>query len=506
LVVSDLHLGEDLLPGASEENKSAVAMAGTAFCEFLRHHARFRVDGRPWRLVINGDLFDFMSVRVDEVPLRPGEASHSLGAGRREDASIVRMRVMGARYRSVFAQMMRFAGAGHRIEIIIGNHDQELMWPSVWAELQKALVAACPTGVDADAALARIGLHRWFIHEPGVAWIEHGHQYDDACAFEFNLASTDPRTAELVTNVDYAALRYISAAAPDVDTHGTEEWSFGGYLRFVSSRGPAALAHYVASYARFVRALFAARRVHRSIRVRRERAGIHDRALDQLSASTGVPRRTLDRVDRLARSPMTRSTRRLMRMLRLDRMLLLLGTLVVALVALVALPTWAGVIAAAVAAAAGYKTAELIGPPPAVQAAMTYVPRQIAAIVDVPVVVFGHTHEPLNMPLGDGARYLNAGTWLPAIRPGLLRSFTHVAILRDADGARCELRQWKNGASRPYVERRDPTPAPIAEPASAPVPVSVPVPVTAGAPVSAPVGAAAPANDTTNTDDATRAA
>jgi UDP-2,3-diacylglucosamine pyrophosphatase LpxH len=467
LVVSDLHLGEDLLPGASDENKSAVSMAGAAFCEFLRHHARFRMHGRPWRLVINGDLFDFMSVRVDDVPLRHGEANHALGAGRREDASIVRMRVMGARYRSVLAQMMRFAGAGNQIEIIIGNHDQELMWPSVWGELQKAFVAACPTGVDADAALARIGQHRWFIHEPGVAWIEHGHQYDDACSFEFGLASTDPRTGELATNVDYAALRYISAAAPDVDTHGTEEWSFGGYLRFVASRGPAALGHYVASYARFVRALFAARRVHRSIRVRRARAAEHDRALDQLVATTGVPRKTLDRVDRLARSPMTRSTRRLMRMLRLDRMLLLVGAVALAVLALIALPTWAGVIGAAVAAAAGYKAAEMIGPPPAVQAAMTYVPRQIAEIVGVPAVVFGHTHEPLDIPVPGGARYLNAGTWLPAIRPGLLRSFTHVAILRDADGtARCELRQWKNGATRPYVERRDATPVSV--------PVSVP--------------------------------
>jgi UDP-2,3-diacylglucosamine pyrophosphatase LpxH len=491
LVISDLHLGEDLLPGASEENRSAVAMASAAFCEFLRYHARFRVDGRPWRLVINGDLFDFMSVHAgaaDGVALDAREEAHTLGAGRREDASIVRMRLMGARYRAVFAQMMRFTGAGHRIDIIIGNHDQELMWSSVWAELQQALLAACPTGVDADAAIGRIGRHRWFIHEPGVAWIEHGHQYDDACSFEFGLASTDPRSGEIATNVDYAALRYISAAAPDVDTHGTEEWSFGGYLQFVASRGPRALVHYVGSYAKFVRALFAARKVHRSIRVRATRAAAHDRALDALAASTGVTRKQLDLVDRLARSPMTRSTRRLMRMLRLDRMLILFGVVIAALIALIALPLWAGVIAAAGAAAGGYKVAELIGPPPAVQAAMTVVPRQIAAIVGVPAVVFGHTHEPLKIPMSCGTTYLNAGTWLPATRPGLLRSFTHVAILRNADGgARSELRQWKNGASRPYVERRDPTPAPVS------IPVPDAVPAAAQAADSAPV--ARPADD-----------
>lgn len=477
LVISDLHLGEDLLPGAGMENQSAVAMAATAFIEFMRHHQRFRVDGRPWRLVINGDLFDFMSVRAgaeDGVELHGDEKHHVLGAGRREDAAIVRMRAMGARYRIVFAQMMRFAGAGHRIDIIAGNHDQELAWPSVWAELRAALVAACPTGIDADAALARIVFQRWFVHEPGVAWIEHGHQYDDACSWEHGLAPADPRTGELVTNVDYAGLRYISSAAPDVDTHGTEEWSFGGYVKFVASGGPRAVGHYLASYARFVKALFAARRLHRSVKVRRERTDLHEAALAALADSTGVSRAQLTRVDQLSRAPMTRSTRRLIRMLRLDRMLILIGVVVLALVALIALPGWAAMLVAAAAAAGGYKAAELIGPPPAVQAAMNYVPAKLAAIMAVPAVVFGHTHEPRRVALGGGAQYLNAGTWLPAIRPGLLRSFTHVAILRNADGtARYELRQWKNGGSRLYEERRDPTPAPV------PVPNAVPTVVPA---------------------------
>jgi UDP-2,3-diacylglucosamine pyrophosphatase LpxH len=460
LVVSDLHLGEELMPGTGEDKRRAVAMAEVAFIEFLRHHTRFRVDGRPWRLVINGDFFDFMSIYVgaaDGVAVhRPDE--RRLGAARREDGAVARMRILVNRYRTLFAQMMRFAGAGNRIEIIVGNHDQELIWPSVWAELQRGLLGACPTGVDADAALARIAVHRWFVYEPGVAWIEHGHQYDEACSFEYNLAAVDPVTGELATNVDYAALRNLGSAAPDVDSHGTEDWTVGGYVRYTLSTSPKAMFRLLHSYGAFVSALIHARRAHRSIKLRRARAAEHDRQLDRLVAETGVPRSALDRIDGLARSPVTRSTRRLMRMLRVDRLLLWAGAAVAAIALFALLPLWAGVLAAAGAFAGAYRIDEAMGGVPNPQAAMPHVPARIQEIVDAPVVVFGHTHEPLKLPMASGGTYMNAGTWLPAVRPGLSRSFTHVAILRLAGGGtRAELRQWRDGQSRQFVER-EPTP------------------------------------------------
>jgi hypothetical protein len=71
LVVSDLHFGEELLPGASTERKRAIELGATAFREFLRYHAVRRRDGRPWRLVIAGDLFDFMSVMIPGNKERP---------------------------------------------------------------------------------------------------------------------------------------------------------------------------------------------------------------------------------------------------------------------------------------------------------------------------------------------------------------------------------------------------------------------------------------------------
>ena len=68
LVVSDLHFGEELLPGASQERRRAIELGSSAFREFLRYHTVRRRDGRPWRLVIAGDLFDFMSVVIPGTP------------------------------------------------------------------------------------------------------------------------------------------------------------------------------------------------------------------------------------------------------------------------------------------------------------------------------------------------------------------------------------------------------------------------------------------------------
>src|SRR5260370_25306412 len=71
LVISDLHLGEDLRPGGA--NVSYLRHLVTLERElenFLAHYTAQRLDGRPWRLVVNGHMIDFMSVMIlpDEKP------------------------------------------------------------------------------------------------------------------------------------------------------------------------------------------------------------------------------------------------------------------------------------------------------------------------------------------------------------------------------------------------------------------------------------------------------
>jgi hypothetical protein len=90
------------------------------------------------------------------------------------------------------------------------------------------------------------------------------------------------------------------------------------------------------------------------------------------------------------------------------------------------------------------------------QLPMRAIPQRIRKIVDVPLVVFGHTHDPRWQPLRSGGLYLNAGTWLPATKPGLRRCFTHV-LIEPAGSAppKIELRQWREGTTQPFDAQAD---------------------------------------------------
>jgi len=61
LIISDLHLGEDLRPDAEEE-RERLAEVENDLVAFLEYYIWRRLDDRPWRLVINGDMVDFLSI------------------------------------------------------------------------------------------------------------------------------------------------------------------------------------------------------------------------------------------------------------------------------------------------------------------------------------------------------------------------------------------------------------------------------------------------------------
>lgn len=456
LIVSDLHFGEDLLPGASVEKRRAVFLGSEAFCDFLRHHSQRRLDGKPWRLVIAGDLFDFMSVTLSanrELPARNRD-ERSAGRSRSVISGAARMREISAAHSAVLIAMVRFAAAGNDIDVLVGNHDIELLEDATQDEFRRQLLVA-GNGAgrsDVSAAVARIRVHPWFIYIPGVAWIEHGHVYDEACSFEFNQAPHDPSTGELITNVDYAAIRYLAQAAPELDPHGTEEWGFTGYLRYAIGRGAGSFFRIISGYVRFTASLLAARTLHRSARRRRSRHQLHRDRVMAIATAQAIDLATAQAVDRLARAPVTKSARRLFAMLMLDRWLTMLIGGGVALGALLMLPAALALLVVSVVLAAGVyvnrrSAASTVGS----QVPMLSVPQRIRRVVDVPVVVFGHTHDPMHLELADDGAYLNSGTWLPASRPGILRSFTHVLIRTHRPGASsAEIRQWRDGRSMPY--------------------------------------------------------
>lgn len=457
VVISDLHLGEDLSPDASEQTKRDVAMASAAAADYLRHLTQRRAESLPWKLVINGDLLDFLSLHVSPSDPRLEGVAELGGLGRRDrlahgagrvpEASAIRVDMIAERHAPFFRALARFLAAGNHVDVIAGNHDRELTHPLVAERFHAALRNA---GARERDLLDRLRIHEWFVHEPGVAWIEHGHQYDEQCSFEHNLAPTNPR-GEIIPNVDATSVRYLSSAA-SIDPHSTEEWTFAGYMKFAWSCGPRGVARLASGYTRFVYGLWQASRAHRALLARRRRTARHELRMAELSEERNVPIETLRAVDRLRRMPITRSMGRVSRMLMIDRMALSLFTILAALV--VGLWTgWPyGPISGGVTLALGLLGGEAVSRrvPRDPSMALATVPERIHRIVGTPVVVFGHTHQALRIPLSAGGVYINGGTWLPAIRPGLLRAFTHVVILHGKSGPEVHLRQWRDGHSRAF--------------------------------------------------------
>ena len=73
LVISDLHLGEDLKGNVTPASYlRRLVHLERELGSFLDHYRSWQLDGRPWTLVINGDMVDFMSVMIlPDAPTSP---------------------------------------------------------------------------------------------------------------------------------------------------------------------------------------------------------------------------------------------------------------------------------------------------------------------------------------------------------------------------------------------------------------------------------------------------
>jgi UDP-2,3-diacylglucosamine pyrophosphatase LpxH len=130
LVISDLHLGEDMTLAATPAISRHLQVLERQLIEFLRHYTRRRRNGLPWRLVINGDMVDFLAMcllpaqgRVDLSTDDIRHEEHVYGLDRRRQVACAKTRAVVDRHRDVFLALANFAAAGNTIEIVCGNHD-----------------------------------------------------------------------------------------------------------------------------------------------------------------------------------------------------------------------------------------------------------------------------------------------------------------------------------------------------------------------------------------------
>ena len=165
-VVSDLHLGGD------PRDPEVPGGRGFRMCHQGDRLARFidRLAGslELVELIIAGDFVDFLAER----PV-VGEDWAPFHRDADEAAAIFAL-VATEREPAVFQALKRLLAAGHRLTILLGNHDLELSLPSVRAAMEQVLGAGRGTGADL-----------FFVYDNeayvvGDAIIEHGNRADPA--------------------------------------------------------------------------------------------------------------------------------------------------------------------------------------------------------------------------------------------------------------------------------------------------------------------------------------
>src|SRR5262249_35269809 len=127
LIISDLHLGEDLKPAMGKAALPHLSILERELAAFLDHHRKTRRDGLPWHLIVNGDMVDFQSVCL--LPAAGDDVGapddHVYGLGTRPAAALRKMERVLERHPGVFRALARFVAAGNRLSIVVGNHDAE---------------------------------------------------------------------------------------------------------------------------------------------------------------------------------------------------------------------------------------------------------------------------------------------------------------------------------------------------------------------------------------------
>lgn len=191
-VISDLHLSEGRGEETKRYSRNEDFFFDESFCRFLKYlqteSLRYQ---KQWKLVINGDMMDFL--QVTSLP-KPGEADFEIskregrfGLGTEAVKTVWKLkRIMNGHWR-FFQGLANFLNRNNKVVIIPGNHDIEFVYAEVQNAFKKELSEYLTDAPEADNLEANLEFMPWFYYEDGLVYTEHGHQYDRLNSFDFFL-------------------------------------------------------------------------------------------------------------------------------------------------------------------------------------------------------------------------------------------------------------------------------------------------------------------------------
>lgn len=266
VILSDLHLTES---GFGEPTGDPVSPnASEAFAALVEHMRSRTADGTRTRLVLLGDTLELVDPRLS----RFGARIPPVGS---------RLRAIAEANPSVFRALRSAIEGGLELDVVPGNHDAELAFPSVQACFRE--VVAPGAGDTTDAII----FHPWIYYVPGVLYAEHGHQYHDVNAFASPL---EPSLADDPEDLDHPIGAYVDASLRDARTARRTR-----PMRAPAADGILLAATVVRGLVRYGTSAVAFRNARR--RRREERRAILDRYADAIA----LARPSLRAIDALSR-------------------------------------------------------------------------------------------------------------------------------------------------------------------------------------------------------------
>lgn len=457
VVLSDLHLsaGYDERTGTFDRNEDFFYDG--AFARLLAYlRGRAEREGRRWRLVLLGDIFDFLQVEL------PGQQG-PLDTGER--VTIAKLSRIARGHPRFFAGLGEWVAAGFGVDFVPGNHDIELIRPS----LQKRFVELVAAAGGGERSAKLIRFHPWIYYVPGLVYAEHGHQYDDVNSFRTQLRPfLDGTGQQIDVPLGSYFVAYLFNRIEKIDPFADNVKPATAYLSWAFQAHPVRAVATLGSHLSLLFRVLRGSHDEASGTVEAARRAYREQYLRAHAPEVGLPYEVLEAIDRGAAIPaMTNRRRELSAMLfrPIVRMLPVLGALLAVQQAVVRIGPRMRSLSLVAAGVLGliWRERQVLRPATRETGELHKAARRIDRILrreglGVPFYVFGHTHQPEQYPLARGRvppRYVNSGTWAPTVLAefellATRESFTFVEITPPAGDlpARAQLMAWNDDAGR----------------------------------------------------------
>lgn len=462
LVFSDVHLGADLVQHARPWTIARLRRAARIdreLASMLDHYRGQRDPERPWRLVIAGDLVDFIGMSIAPLPgdgldtaLTDEEREYGLGSTAQH--AVAKMHAVALRHSLVFERIAAFVMDGNALVLVRGNHDVDFHWESARAAFVEALAARLPGGAADEATRAaleaRVEFAPWFYYVEGLLYVEHGHQYDAMCSYLsplVPLSPTDP--SRIGWSISDVLLRWVVRPTRGLSSEGHDDLGAIDYLRVAVGLGVGGAVRLFVRYASAIAHMVRTSRAYVDERAAWLRAE-HERGVAQLARRWQVAAGAVRALASLGAPPTRSRVMAIFSSLLVDRLALVgLGALALVAIWLLGPGVWSKLGASAVILPlvtmfyVRFSRARHLNATDALRRSAA----QIARLFPARFVVMGHTHEPVRERVAADTTYFNVGAWavdeleLPEGAP-IAAHRTHL-VIRHVDGVACaELVRW----------------------------------------------------------------